>query len=225
MKYNKAHNTGSEGSLLKALSGGAVRKTSVQKEVIRINFTGEGIGDSSEHQEELDAIRSAGSEDVIYIYFTGCPGGVINTGMALMNAIVESPARVVAVLEGSNASLATMIPMVCSEVVVTPYTSMMLHSPHGGDYGTVLNKERSAVFFSQLYQTFLSDIYEGFLTPDEIEDVKNGLEIYLDADAIEERRNRRAEQMSKEVADLVAEMKNVQETAPKKTPKKKSTKK
>lgn len=212
------------GSLLKGFCGNVVQRTTTQRDIIRINFTDEGIGGSSEHLDELDAIRSAGPEDMVILYFTGCPGGVINTGMAIMNALIETPAHTVAVIEGSNASLATMIPLVCSEIVVTPYASWMLHSAQGGDYGTMVNKERSAVFASKLMSDFMSDVYEGFLSEEEIKDLKNGLEIYLSSDEIEERLIARKDSMIADATlicqDVVAEKQQEKPVKVKKTKKK-----
>lgn len=171
------------------LGAGKVSKETItsQYQVIRINFTAEGIGVVDNHLEELEAIRGAGEEDVIICYFTDCCGGVVGTGMSIINALNQTLAHTVAVLEGHNASLGSMVPLACEEVVVTPYTSMMLHSAEGGGYGTVVNLERQSVFFSKMLTGFMEDVYEGFVTKEELEDLRKGLEVYLNADQIGER--------------------------------------
>lgn len=202
MKYtNKLKPTtrADSAQMLRMLNGtGVVQRTTTQRDIIRINFTEQGIGGISEHLDELEAIRSAGPEDLLLLYFSDCPGGVMGTGQSIINALMETPARTVAVLEGHNCSLATMIPLICREVVVTPYTSMMLHSVSGGGGGTMVNHERQAIFFSKMYSEFLDDVYDGFLFEEEIQDLKHGLEIYLDSDEIQERLQRRAELMEAE---------------------------
>ena len=175
------------------------RETITQQfDVIRISFNERGIMGVSEHLEELNAIYSAGSDDVIEIHVSGCPGGSADTIQTIIHALIATPAHTVCVLSGTNSSAATMIPLVCSEVITTPYTSMMCHSVSGGNFGTMANQERSAVFFSKLYSDFMEDIYSNFLSPSELDDLKKGLEIYLDAESIRERLQRRAELLESE---------------------------
>ena len=178
------------------------RETITQQfNVIRISFNERGIMGVSEHLEELNAIYSAGSDDVIEIRVAGCPGGSADTIQTIIHALMATPAHTVCVLSGTNSSAATMIPLVCSEVITTPYTSMMCHSVSGGNFGTMANQERSAVFFSKLYSDFMADIYSNFLSPLELDDLKKGLEIYLDAESIEERLQRRAELLAAEAEE------------------------
>lgn len=202
MKYtNKLKPTtrADSAQMLRMLNGsGVVQRTTTQRDIIRINFTAQGIGTADEHLEELEAIRSSGPEDLIVVYFTDCGGGVVGTGMSLINALMETPAHTVAVLEGHNASMCSMIPLVFKEIIVTPYASMMLHSAAGSNYGTIANLERQSTFFSKMFSDFMEDIYDGFVDPQELEDLRKGLEIYLSADEIEERLQRRAELMEAE---------------------------
>lgn len=178
------------------------RETITQQfDVIRISFNERGIMGVSEHSEELNAIYSAGSDDVIEIRVAGCPGGSADTIQTIIHALMATPAHTVCVLSGTNCSAATMIPLVCSDVITTPYTSMMCHSVSGGNFGTMANQERSAVFFSKLYSDFMEDIYSNFLSPSELDDLKKGLEIYLDAESIRERLQRRVELLEAEAME------------------------
>ena len=175
------------------------RETITQQfDIIRIYFTDEGIGGTSQHINEIEAIRSAGPQDILEINVAGNPGGSADCIMTIINALIETPAHTICILSGTNSSAATMIPLVCSEVVVTPYTAMMCHSVSGGSYGTMANQERSAVFFSKMYSEFMADIYEDFLSTEEIQDLKNGLEIYLNSENIQERLERRKALLAEE---------------------------
>lgn len=196
------------------MESGAVTRVTNQTEVMRITFTENGIGGASDHLEELDAIRSAQEGDTVALYFTGCPGGNLDTGYAIMNAILTTKARVVAIMEGHNASLATMIPLVCDEVVVTPFSSMMLHTANTGAYGTVGNVERYSVFASAQVQRFIREIYAGFATEEEILRLLDGSELYLDDTSIQERLTTRAEKLLADLDEVLAEIesgKNVAE--------------
>ena len=72
------------------------------------------------------------------------------------------------------------------------------------------NQERSAVFFSKLYSDFMEDIYSNFLSPSELDDLKKGLEIYLDSEAIRERLQRRMELLEAE-ANLLEDEEDTEE--------------
>lgn len=205
MKYtNKLKPTtrADSAQMLRMLNGsGVVQRSSMQNDIIRIYFTDEGIGGSSQHLEELEAINSAGHGDLVYIHMVGCPGGDGSTTMAIINAIMTTPAHTVCVIEGHNASAGSIIPMVCSEIIVTPYCSLMCHTGHGGEYGTIMNKARSANFGEKLYHSWLADVYDGFLDEEELRMIFDGLEIYLDSEQIEERLKKRAELMTVETRE------------------------
>lgn len=169
-----------------------VNEQDIVSKHIRIYFTDEGIGGSSEHLDELEAINSASEGDVIFVHMVGCPGGDVSTTMAIINALSQTPAQTVCVIEGHNASAASIIPLACSEVVVTPYCSLMCHTGSGAIYGTLSNTGRNASFSEKLYHGWISDVYQGFLTEEEIKMIFDGVEIYLDDKDIETRLKNRA---------------------------------
>lgn len=169
-----------------------------QYDVIRIYFTEEGIGGVSQHIEELEAIRSAGPNDILEIHVADNPGGSAGTIVTIVHALLSTPAHTVCILNGNSASAATFIPLVCAETIVGPYATMMCHSCAGGSGGIMANQERSATFFAKHYSELMDDIYSNFLSPTELDDLKKGLEIYMDAEEIKRRLEIRAELLSEE---------------------------
>lgn len=146
--------------------------------VIRIMFD-RAIGSPEEMREEIMAIREAGPADEIELYLCG-PGGMASTLMIILSELSMTPAHTIAVIQGENASAHTFIPMVCREIRVTPYSSFMLHTVQSGTArGTVQNVAEAARFDSSLYHEFVADLYEGFLSEKEIQDIISGKEIYL----------------------------------------------
>lgn len=164
-----------------------------KSEVIHINLTDSGITEIDNHIEQIEAIRHAEPNDVIVVFLSSCPGGYLSTTQSFINAIVSTDAHVIGVLEGENASAATIIAMQCHELVVTPYSSMMIHSAHGGAVGTTANTERNAVFSAKWIDKLFRDVYKDFLTEEEFIDVNKGLNIYLNDDEISERLKKREE--------------------------------
>lgn len=156
-------------------------------DVIRIYLTEEGVGGVSDHLDQIEAINAAGENDVIEVYCIGCPGGSADTIVALLNALVNTDAHTICVIESHNASAATMISMVTNEVHVGSYASFMIHSVSGGAGGTMKNTAEAAKFYEKQYAAFIEEVYQGFLSPEELGLVHNGRELYLNAQEIQER--------------------------------------
>lgn len=165
--------------------------------IIRIYLTDIGIGGTSDHLEQLDAILSAGENDVVEVYCLGCNGGSADSIIMLLNALASTPAHTVTILEGHNASAASMPMMVTDEVRIGKYSSVMFHNVAGGVVGNMTNTAEAAKFYEQHYNKFFADLYNNFFDEKELLLIQNGREIYLDAEAIQERLEARSEYFQK----------------------------
>ena len=169
--------------------------------IVRIYLTDSGINEIDEHLDQIEAIKNATENDVIEVHTITCGGGIVNTIVPLCNALASTPAHTVCYVEGHCASAGTFPSMICDQVFVGAYSSFMLHCASGGTgYGTMVNSAESAKFFEKQYTSLLDDIYTGFVTPEEAKMLHDGREIYLDADSIQERLERRAEKLAEEEA-------------------------
>ena len=169
--------------------------------IIRVYLTDSGINEIDEHLDQIEAIKNATENDVIEVHTISCGGGIVNTIVPLCNALASTPAHTVCYVEGHCASAGTFPSMICDQVFVGAYSSFMLHCASGGTgYGTMVNSAESAKFFEKQYTSLLDDIYTGFVTPEEAKMLHDGREIYLDADSIQERLERRAEKLAEEAS-------------------------
>ena len=182
--------------------------------IIRIYLTDIGVGGTSEHLEQLDAILSAGENDVVEVYCLGCNGGSADSIIMLLNALASTPAHTVTILEGHNASAASMPMMVTDEVRIGKYSSVMFHNVAGGVVGNMTNTAEAAKFYEQHYNKFFADLYNNFFDEKELLLIQNGREIYLDAEEIQERLEARQEYFQKLEEDQAKEV-----TKPKKSKK------
>ena len=182
--------------------------------IIRIYLTDVGVGGTSEHLEQLDAILSAGENDVVEVYCLGCSGGSADSIIMLLNALASTPAHTVTILEGHNASAASMPMMVTDEVRIGKYSSVMFHNVAGGVVGNMTNTAEAAKYYVQHYNKFFADLYNNFFDEKELLLIQNGREIYLDAEAIQERLEARSEYFQKLEEDQAKEV-----TKPKKSKK------
>lgn len=203
--------------------------------IIRIYLTDEGVNGTAEHLDQLEAILDATQNDVIEVYCLGCGGGSADSIIMLLNALAQSPAHTVTILEGHNASAASMPMMVTDEVRIGMYSSVMFHNVAGGVIGNMTNTAEAAKFYEQNYNRFFADLYNGFFSEDELSSIRQGREIYLDAESIQERLDKRREIIAQECdcEECTAEITALPEIVPpaeeektvKSTPRKRSTKK
>lgn len=166
--------------------------------VIRVYLTDEGVNGTSEHLDQLEAILEATENDIVEVYCLGCGGGSADSIIMLLNALASTPAHTVTILEGHNASAASMPMMVTDSVRLGMYASVMFHSVAGGVFGHMANTAEAAKFYEQHYSKFFNDLYSNFLTEEELTLIQNGREIYLNSEQIEERLKLRAEKMKQE---------------------------
>lgn len=166
--------------------------------IIRVYLTDEGVNGTAEHLDQLEAILDATQNDVIEVYCLGCGGGSADSIIMLLNALAQSPAHTVTILEGHNASAASMPMMVTDEVRVGMYSSVMFHNVAGGVVGNMTNTAEAAKFYEQHYNKFFADLYNKFFSPEELSLIQNGREIYMDSEEIKRRLELRAELLSEE---------------------------
>ena len=62
-------------------------------------------------------------------------GGSVFEGFAIFDAVNEYPGRKTASIKSSAFSIASLIPMACDEINITPNGYMMIHRPYGGVEG------------------------------------------------------------------------------------------
>ena len=169
--------------------------------VIRI-FLQKEIDSIEHHMDQIEAIRDAQEGDLVEVYCISNRGGYIDTIVPLCNALATTPAHTVCYVEGHNSSAGTFPAMIAQEVHVGAYASFMLHCAQGGGgYGTLVNNAESARFFEKQYSQLLEDVYYGFISPEEAKALHEGRELYLDAEAIRERLQRRMELLEAEAVE------------------------
>lgn len=152
----------------------------------------EGVNSVEEHFEQIETLKHANAGDLYVMTISSCPGGNYSGLLAFKNALESTEAHTVAILEGDLASAGTILPMFFDEVMVTPYTTFMVHAANFGvGRNTASNVERNAVFHAKQLERFLRESYRGFLEDDTMQRVIDGLEIYMDEFEIQERLDKR----------------------------------
>lgn len=136
---------------------------------------------------EIIALLDTTPSDALIVLKINSPGGYLDSALSLIEAIKFSEATVVCELSGTVASAATMIALACHNIDIAPYTTFMIHNFSGGAMGKGHELLSNIEFMIKSNKAFFEDIYEGFLSEDEIATVLAGKDIYLNDDEVMER--------------------------------------
>lgn len=149
-------------------------------------FLDTGIEEPSQYRELLSLLFNAGEDDTVNI-FINSNGGHLDTAMAIVEGLKATQTHVVAIIIGACHSAASIISMYCHEVVVLDSAYSMVHTASFGAQGNTGNVKAHTEFTVRQVEKLLDDTYTGFLTKEELQDVKSGVELWFDADEIRTR--------------------------------------
>lgn len=137
------------------------------------------ITEPRDFREELKTLLYAGENDEVYVHIDTC-GGQIDTAIRFINSIRTCSANVTGILEAKAYSAGSIILLACPAIVVRPYSRMMCHSAWGGVFGTMDQQRRQLEAETKEINRLAKDIYSGFLSKDEIDQISTGkTEIWL----------------------------------------------
>lgn len=159
-------------------------------------FLDEEIGSPAEYRELISILFNAGEYDDISIFINSV-GGQLDTALAIIEGLKHTQAHVTAVLVGACHSAASMVMMYCHNVIVTGSAYAMIHTASYGSSGNTSNVKAHTEFTSKQIDKLLEDTYEGFLTKEEMVNIKKGVELWLHADDIQARLEKRAKVIKK----------------------------
>lgn len=139
----------------------------------------------SDYTNVLSTFEKAQDGDIIEAWFC-TPGGRKDTLDLIRGAVANSKAHTKAVL-GDVASAGTIIPLVFDELVSLPNTEFMIHSASSGAWGKYHEMLAGVRFWEEEMPKHFKNYYKDFLTPEEIEFVIAGNDIYLNAEEVNAR--------------------------------------
>ena len=145
----------------------------------------------------FDTIRHAKPDDTIKIYINSY-GGDMFTGIQFMRVLSETEALVICSVEGACMSAATMIFLCADQFEVTPHSMFMFHNYSGGTFGKGGEMYGQIQHERKWSETLLKEIYDGFLTTEEIKSLLDNKDMWMDVDEVILRMEERAIKWKKE---------------------------
>lgn len=178
-------------------------KTQKQEMFLHQVFLDEDIGTPSKYRDLISMLYGASEMDTFNLIINSGGGSAASCG-AIVEAIQGTEANVRAVLMGDCHSAASIIALNCDEVIVSDSATMLIHTASFGTAGNTHMVKGYVDFSHKVINKMLDKTYEGFLAPDELHDVKKGIELWLDSEEIGKRLENR---FNYQKAQVEAEMK------------------
>lgn len=145
---------------------------------------------SPAHYDELCMLlRNASEHDEITLYLN-TPGGELASGLAIIQAMRDSEATVTAVLHPQAHSAGALLFLAADEWVAPKNSIMMLHMYTSGLFGKGSEQASEVAASVRWYEQVMQDICVPFLTPQEVHDIIDGKDLWLQDSAINERLDR-----------------------------------
>lgn len=146
-------------------------------------ITGE-VSFPSKYIQLLDTLYHARKGDTITIKIAS-PGGMVETGIAILTAIENTQAKVTTVALGLVASIASIIWMAGHERIMMPESTLMVHGPSGLQAGKVSDIKEECDMIDAYFRDLLIRVSKGVLTSEQLNHVLEHREDYfISADTI-----------------------------------------
>ena len=148
------------------------------------------IGEPTKYSKWFNAIRNASPNDRVIIHINSF-GGSLYTAIQFIRVMVESRASVTASVEGACMSAATMIFLASDVQQISEHSVFMFHNYSSFSFGKGGELYDNIVFDRKWSKNLLSKLYHNFLSKQEVRDILNNRDIWLDCDQVIKRLKRR----------------------------------
>lgn len=154
------------------------------------------VGDC-DYSELFKDLREATPNDVIYLHIN-TQGGMLDAAIEIINGIEECQGMVVGVSEGAVVSAGSLIFFACHGFIVKDMSYFMIHDGSCGVIGKMNENHKAAQFSVGHLRLVYERVYSKFFTPEEIDKVLEGSDIYLLAAEVQERIEKVSKEMEEE---------------------------
>ena len=153
-------------------------------------FIDDDIIAPSNYRDVIQCLATCGEHDQVNI-LVNSSGGRADSTWQIIEAMKGCRGDVAVTVIGAAYSAASMLACMAPECYISDSAEFMLHTAHYGSIGTVPNVKGQTDFATRQINKLLDTCYTGFLTPKELEELKNGKEFWFDADESRKRMVRR----------------------------------
>lgn len=148
-----------------------------------IYYIDEEIESPSNYRELMHILDNMSPMDELSLVIN-CYGGYLHTTTMLSNAIRTTQGHVIGTLNGVGMSGGSILFLSCQSWKVLPHSTLMAHSSSGGDYGKLGDRHLSLSSSKEQLTSLYHDVYRGFFTEVEIDNILDGKDYYVQYEEI-----------------------------------------
>lgn len=141
------------------------------------------ISSPSDYAELCHMLRAAPKGHTFHLHIN-TPGGILDSAFMIVDAIKNTPAHVVAHLTGTVASAGTIISLACNELHIANHTAYMIHNYSSGTFGKGHELKSRQKFTDDSLEEAFKELYLGFLTKEEMQEVIDGKDLWMGAEEV-----------------------------------------
>lgn len=141
-------------------------------------------GDITDHEQYevlINYLNLATESDKVILRINS-PGGHLDVGFMVVEAIKKTKAIVIAHVVWPSASMASVIACACHAIVFEPNTYLMFHTYSTGAYGKSDDLYQSVISDDRVTHNAIKSCIYPFLTAKEISKMRDGKDVYVYAD-------------------------------------------
>lgn len=165
----------------------------ITNEVTTVNkysvYLGEDIKEANKYYPLFNLLRTAEDYDS-FIFYVNNYGGQVNTMVELVHALKATKADTYGVISGPIYSAAPLVTLAFKKIHVHDNVFMMFHDYSGAEVGKGNEVEKSIKAYRQFWSVLFNDIVKGFLKKEEVTDILEGKDLYLNSKQIKARLRR-----------------------------------
>lgn len=173
-------------------------------------YFNEDIGAPHWYTDLVCLLGNATEKDEIHIFINSY-GGRADSTVMIINAMANSNAVIATIANGVVASAGTFIFLSSDVQIVNPHCQVMLHNRSGGLFGKGHEIKAQADFEHDYWIKLCHEVYEGFLSDEEIERLIAGEDFWFNSEQTAERLTKRVEYFMKQEEDQMQEAKELLE--------------
>jgi ATP-dependent protease ClpP protease subunit len=185
----KANNDEDIMMMLQSDQKGLIR-TITQQMNTHLVFIDDDIVAPSNYRDVIHCLATCGENDSVNL-IVNSSGGRTDSIWQIIEAMKGCRGDVSVTVIGAAYSAASMLACMAPECYIADSAEFMLHTAHYGSIGTVPNVKGQTDFATRQINKLLDQAYTGFLTPKELEELKNGKEFWFDSEESQKRMVRR----------------------------------
>ena len=144
------------------------------------------IKEAKEYQDWNQIMRSSSENDAIILHINS-GGGDMFTCIQLLRSMADSPATIVASVEGMCMSAATLIFLSAEVCEISDHSHFMFHTYSSGNWGKGHEQLEQTLADDKWARNLFTSVYKHFLTATEITDVVKGRDLWMDSKEVSKR--------------------------------------